>query len=254
VRPRRTEISAQTEKCCLTRQTGRVEFVGQWWQRVIAVDVPLSAVSGWLVFAVAAALVVVAWPLTRTVVTICHEAGHAVAAVLVGRRLAGIRVHSDTSGLTVSRGRPRGPGMVFMLFAGYASASLIGLGVALLAWAGRSSAALWLMVVLLALMLLRMRNFYGALVVLATGAALALASWFAPAPVLVWLAYVVAWTLLLAGPRPVLEVAGNRSPGTDGAQLAKLTRVPRVLWVLAWLLVDVGVLLAGGWLLLPWGR
>lgn len=228
-----------------------MEFLGQWWQRVIAVDVPLSAVSGWVVLGVAAALVVLAWPLTRTVVTICHEAGHAVAAVLVGRKLAGIRVHSDTSGLTVSRGRPRGPGMAVMLFAGYASASVIGLGVAWLAWAGRSAAALWLIVVLLALMLVRMRNFYGALVVLVTGVVLALVSWFAPAPVMAWLTHTVAWTLLLAGPRPVIEVAGNRSQGTDGAQLARITRVPRLLWVLAWLLVTVGALLVGGWLLLP---
>jgi len=228
-----------------------VEFLSQWWQRVSVVDVPLSLASSWVVFGVAVALVVLAWPLTRTVVTICHEAGHAVAAVLVGRKLAGIRVHSDTSGLTVSRGKPRGPGMVFMLFAGYASASVIGLGVAWLVGEGRSAAALWLIVALLALMLIRMRNFYGALVVLATGAGLALASWFAPAPVMSWLASAVAWTLLLAGPRSVVEVAANRSSGTDGAQLARLTRVPRVVWVLAWLLVSVGALLAGGWLLLP---
>jgi hypothetical protein len=242
---------AQPEFCAHAGHTGGVEFLGQWWQRVSVVDAPLSELSAWVVPAVAVALVVLAWPLTRTVVTICHEAGHAVAAVLVGRKLAGIRVHSDTSGLTLSRGRPRGPGMVFMLFAGYASASMIGLGVAWLARAGRSAAALWLIVVLLALMLLRMRNFYGSVVVLVTGVVVALASWFAPAPVLAWLTYGVAWTLLLAGPRPVIEVAGNRSPGTDGAQLARLTRVPRVLWVLAWLLVDVGVLVLGGWLLLP---
>ena len=41
-----------------------------------------------------------------------HEAGHALTAVLTGRRLTGIRLHSDTSGLTLSTGRPSGPGMV----------------------------------------------------------------------------------------------------------------------------------------------
>jgi hypothetical protein len=80
-----------------------VEFLSQWWQRVGVIDAPLTSLASWVVLGVAAALVVLAWPLTRTVVTICHEAGHAAAAVLVGRKLAGIRVHSDTSGLTVSR-------------------------------------------------------------------------------------------------------------------------------------------------------
>ncbi len=50
------------------------------------------------------------WPYTRMLVTITHEGGHAVAALLAGRRLQGIRLHSDTSGLTVSSGRPSGPG------------------------------------------------------------------------------------------------------------------------------------------------
>ena len=54
----------------------------------------------------------VAWPYTRMLVTITHEGGHAVAALLAGRRLQGIRLHSDTSGLTVSSGRPSGPGTV----------------------------------------------------------------------------------------------------------------------------------------------
>ena len=39
------------------------------------------------------------WRLARNIVTIVHEAGHALVAVLVGRRLQGIRLHSDTSGV-----------------------------------------------------------------------------------------------------------------------------------------------------------
>jgi hypothetical protein len=95
--------------------------------------------SSWLVLAtgVAAALAVVVdavWRWSRGVVTIAHEAGHAVAAIATGRRLTGIRLHSDTSGLTLSVGRPRGFGMIVTAAAGYVSPSLVGLaGVALLA-------------------------------------------------------------------------------------------------------------------------
>ncbi|MDT7621592.1 MAG: hypothetical protein QOF99_2493, partial [Pseudonocardiales bacterium] len=59
------------------------------------------------------------WRIARTVVTIAHEGGHAMIAVLTGRRLAGIRLHSDTSGVTVSVGRTTGPGMVLTALAGY---------------------------------------------------------------------------------------------------------------------------------------
>ena len=37
------------------------------------------------------------WRVTRNVITIAHEGGHALLAVLSGRRLSGIKLHSDTS-------------------------------------------------------------------------------------------------------------------------------------------------------------
>ncbi|MBQ1070050.1 M50 family metallopeptidase, partial [Micromonospora sp. D75] len=52
------------------------------------------------------------WRIARNAVTIAHEGGHALVALLTGRRLHGIRLHSDTSGLTLSAGRPTGPGMI----------------------------------------------------------------------------------------------------------------------------------------------
>ena len=41
-----------------------------------------------------------AWRLTGGIVTIAHEGGHAVVAVLAGRGLSGIRLHADGSGST----------------------------------------------------------------------------------------------------------------------------------------------------------
>ncbi len=204
----------------------------------------LSPGESLIAAAAALALVVLAWPLVRTIVTICHEAGHAVVALLAGRKLRGIRVHSDTSGLTVSRGRPTGPGMALTFFAGYPAASVVGLGVAGLAGAGYAAGSLWLLVALLALMLLGMRNFYGAVAVLFTAVGLAVLSWYSPPVAVAWIAHGLAWLLLLAAPRPVIEVAGNRSPGTDAAQLARITVVPRLVWVAAWLVVTAGAIIA----------
>ena len=48
-------------------------------------------------------------------------------------------------------------------------------------------------------------------------------------------AYVVTWFLLLATPRPVVELQGERhrgpGPGSDADTLARLTRVPGLVWV-----------------------
>jgi len=227
-----------------------MDVLGELWTRALAAHPPPSPSVSAAIAAVAVALVLLLWPPVRMLVTVCHEAGHAMVALLVGRTLSGIRLHSDTSGLTLSRGRPTGPGMAAVLFAGYPAASVVGLGAAWLAGAGYAVGLLWLLVLLLALMLLKLRNLYGALVVLATGVLVAVFSWYATPTTAGWLADGLAWLLLLAAPRPVLELASARSPGSDAAQLAALTHVPRVAWVGLWLVLTVGALLLGAtWLL-----
>ncbi|WP_372727074.1 M50 family metallopeptidase [Nocardioides sp.] len=207
-----------------------------------------------------AALVLVAvpgtWSIGRHVVTIAHEGAHAVAAVLSGRRLAGIRLHSDTSGLTVSRGRSSGPGMVVTAFAGYPGPALAGLGAAFLLSERHALAALWLAVLLLALLLVQIRNFYGLYAVGVAGIAVGAVSWWAAEEVQVATAYVGTWFLLIAAPRAVLELQGHRrrsrSRTSDADVLARLTRVPALVWVGSFLLLTLGCLVLGGrWLLLP---
>ncbi len=161
-----------------------------------------------------------AWSLTRHVVTISHEGGHALVAVLTGRRLMGIRLHADTSGVTLSRGKPTGPGMVAMLAAGYLAPAVAGLGAALLLASGHSLALLWLAVGWLSLMLLQIRNAYGLLVLLVCGVGAGLASWYLAGTTLSLLAYLLTWLLLLAAPKPVLELMRQRRRG-PGARLRR---------------------------------
>lgn len=231
------------------------------WQRATTTQPPLP----WTwALALAVAALVVTWSplghrLVRHLVTLLHEAGHALVAALGGRRLSGIRLHSDTSGLTVSHGRTRGPGMVTMLAAGYPAPALVGLGGAALVGQGYAAGWLWALVLTCAVLLLLVRNLYGLWVVLVTGAAVAALSWSASPPVLSAAAYLVVWSLLLAAPRAVVglqrgrrQVLRGRSD-SDADQLARLTGVPAVLWVGLFWLVCVACLLAGGWLLLRTG-
>jgi hypothetical protein len=233
------------------------DLVAEIWRRATSVQpIPPPAVVA-LTAAVALALVVwrAAWPYTRLLITITHEAGHAVAALVAGRKLQGIRVHSDTSGLTVSSGRPSGPGMVAMLLSGYLAPALVGLGAGGLLIAGYSLGLLWLLVILLALMLLQIRNFAGFGIVVVVSVALVLVSWYAAAPVQSGVAYLVTWILLLSAPKPVLELiqmrGRGRTPHSDADQLARLTRVPGSLWTALFLVLNCIGLLLGVALLLP---
>jgi hypothetical protein len=212
----------------------------------------------WLVLATAAVAVAVvltqvSWRLSRHAITIAHEGGHALIAVLTGRRLRGIKLHSDTSGLTLSAGRPTGPGMVFSLFAGYVTPSLLGLlGAALLA-VGRITLLLWVAVALLLVMLVMTRNAYGVLSVLVTTAVVFAVSWFARPDAQAAFAYAGVWFLLLGGVKPVGELQQLRRrgqlPDSDADQLARLTRIPAIVWIAVFALVTAGAAVLGGALL-----
>lgn len=230
--------------------------IESYWDRVSATSPPLP---GWLLAATAllAALLVLQpglWRRSRSAVTIAHEGAHGLAALATGRRLSGIRLHSDTSGVTVSAGRPTGAGMVLTAAAGYPGPGLVGLGAAAMLATGHAVGLLWALLVLLGLLLVQIRNWYGLWSVLVTGALLFAATWWLPATGQSVAAHVVVWFLLLAAPKAVLELQARRrrhgAPDSDADQLAALTRLPGVVWVGLFLLVDVGALALGSsWLL-----
>lgn len=226
------------------------------WGDVTGTQQPLDDRGVVLTAAVAVLLVAVpaVWGVSRHVVTIAHEGAHGFVALLTGRSLQGIRLHSDTSGLTVSRGRPRGPGMVATAFAGYPGPGLIGLGAAYLLGRQHALAVLWLVVLLLALLLLQIRNFFGLYAVAVAGLAVFAVSWWGSGQLQSAAAYVGTWFLLLAAPRTVVELQLRRRQGqartSDADLLARLTRLPGLVWVVVFLAVTLGCLAVGGrWLL-----
>ncbi|TNC24614.1 M50 family metallopeptidase [Amycolatopsis alkalitolerans] len=196
------------------------------------------------------------WRLARNIITIVHEAGHALVAVLAGRRLQGIKLHSDTSGVTLSRGRPSGPGMVLTSLGGYPAPAVLGLGFAALVAADRVTVLLAIAAMLLLGVLVMVRNAYGVLSVVLTASGLAAVALVAGPQVQAWFVYLITWFLLFGGIRPVFELQSKRRRGaardSDADQLARLTGTPAALWVLMLVVITVGCLLIGGaWLLEP---
>ncbi|MDG4793327.1 M50 family metallopeptidase [Micromonospora sp. WMMD1082] len=193
------------------------------------------------------------WRVARNAITIAHEGGHALAALLTGRKLRGIRLHSDTSGLTLSAGRPTGPGMVLTLLAGYLAPPLVGLGGAWLLAGNRITLLLWVAVILLLAMLVMIRNVFGMLSLLITGGAVLAVSWYASPQVQAAFAWTGVWFLLLGGVRPVVELQRLRAqrgmPASDADQLAGITPLPAFFWVVLFGLVNLAVLITGGLML-----
>lgn len=215
------------------------------------------------VLVVGAALVALAvvlargsWRIARSVVTIAHEGGHALVALLAGRTLTKILLHSDTSGVTVSRGRPDGPGMAATTFAGYVTPPLLGLGAAVLVAADAIEAMLGLAIVLLLATLILIRNVFGVVSVVGTGAVVALVIAYGSPDVQYVFACFLTWLLILGGLRTIVEVQRKRlrrrSPDSDADQLERLTSIPARIWVAMFGLVAAGALIGAGRLLVGW--
>ena len=109
-------------------------------------------------------------------------------------------------------------------------------------------------VAVLVCMLIMVRNLYGVLTLVVTGAVVLGVSLRGSPDVQAAFAYAMTWFLLLGAVRPVHELRRQRRRGpgmnTDADQLAWLTSVPAPVWVLVFGLVTIGSLAAGGWLLL----
>ncbi len=208
----------------------------------------------WAAAAAAVLLVVLppTWSVLRHLVTLVHEAGHALVAVLTGRRLNGIRLHTDTSGLTVSSGKPRGPGMIATAAAGYLAPAVLGLVSIALVEGGHTPWALYAGLTTMALMLAFIRNWFGLVVVVLVGAAVALLIWRAPADVQDFAALTFAWFLLVAAPRASVDLWSHRrrvrTRTTDADVLARLTVLPAPVWNLVFIVLTAAMLAGGVWL------
>jgi hypothetical protein len=147
--------------------------------------------------------------------------------------------------------------MVVTCAAGYTGPGLFGLGAAALLASGHAVGLLWALLGLLALLLVQIRNWYGLWSVLVTGGVVFAATWWLPPNGQAAFASLATWFLLLAAPRTVWELQGKRrrrcgAPDSDADQLARLTRLPALVWVGVFLVVDLGALALGvRWLLLP---
>ncbi|MDQ0992963.1 M50 family metallopeptidase [Streptomyces sp. V3I7] len=226
------------------------------WDRLVGSqpDPDPWVVFGTLALALAAVVPPGLWRVSRNAVTIAHEGGHGLVALLTGRTLTGIRLHSDTSGLTVSRGKPHGIGMILTAAAGYTAPPLLGLGGAALLTAGHVTLLLWLATALLLAMLVMIRNAYGALTVIVAGGTFLLVSWLAVPQVQAVFACVAVWFLLVGGVRPAFELQAKRMRGgagdSDADQLSRLTHVPAGLWLFLFHAVSLCCLIGGGrWLI-----
>ncbi|MDO4254309.1 MAG: M50 family metallopeptidase [Kocuria sp.] len=194
------------------------------WAALLAVGVVVATI-----------LVPPAWHAARNVVTVVHEMGHVGAALLCGRRVQGIRLHTDTSGLAITRGSPRGPGMLLTALAGYPAPGVVGAALTWAAVSGRAGAALMLLVAVLVAALLLVRNLWGLLVVLGSLIGAGLVLWRGEEQAVTPLVLVLGLFLAVGSVRAAWDLCAAHLRGdasqSDAVSAAQASLLPAAAWL-----------------------
>nr|WP_246211573.1 M50 family metallopeptidase [Phytoactinopolyspora alkaliphila] len=182
------------------------------------------------------------WNVIGYPVTIVHEIGHALAALVAGYRLHGITVNNDMSGATNFAGKGTFR-VLWTLWWGYPAPAVAGAG---LMWAvseGWAQVALWVLVVGLTLTFLLSRSWHTVGVVVATGAFLGLVAWYGEAWVQNAVVFAFAWLLIVGSVRGWWAVTRSHLTRrgvhrSDAYMLGRRSRVlPGVFWLFTFLVV-----------------
>lgn len=173
-----------------------------------------------------------------------REGAHALLAFFLGFSVAEIVLDRHSGGTTKIAGE--GLRLILVLVLGYLGPSLFGLGAALIISRGHPAAVIWLAAFLLVLMMFLIARSFGYLSVPVAILFLVGVLRFWHGRPEVFIAYGLAWLLLLSGLRHAV-IDGIKAE--DAHRLRKTTFMPRALWALVWIAGSGLALIVGGNLL-----
>lgn len=182
------------------------------------------------------------WKISRNVITVAHEGGHALIAKLTFRKVSGIKLNYNTSGVTITKGKQYGLGAILTTMAGYIAPALMALGLSFLLSNGYIRLTLFIVLILLFLMLIMIRSLWGIVIMLPLTAGFYYL--FTQVPYLQVFVLMLLTSFLIVGSlKPIIELYIQRQESRDRAndadQLQKLTLIPYHFWILFFLIVSV---------------
>lgn len=190
---------------------------------------------------------------TKFVLVIAHEGGHAIVGVALLNSIKRIVFNREGGGGTEFVNAPRWPLVILVGFAGYAGPSLFGLVAAWLLLHSHPEMVVWGSMAFLVLMLFAVRGWIGWVVVPLLLAVLFFVATRVEPGGLTLFAYVWTWFLLIAAVQRMLVYLGAKTyliEASDTARLAKATLLPTELWAFAQLIGTSAALVWGGSMLL----
>ena len=216
------------------------------------VTAPAGALSYAMAFtglAVALVLVLGLWEIAGHADTIAHEGAHVLGMILFERGVSGVTIDYERGQHVGATSPPQNTSFFSVLatIGGYYGPPLFGLLGAALLVHGSATGVLWVFLLLLGGLLLLVRNLFGALIVVGTGALFYLTVTYGSATAQILVACSWGWLLLISGVVTAIEHFGG---GGDYDILRRHTLIPGFVWATLSVVVALGALWYGGsWLL-----
>lgn len=226
-----------------------MDLLAQWWDRIVGgfsrsqpPELSLTEVGIILLIAAAFSVPRITWRYFGLFSTVIHELGHAFAALTTGRRVTGIRLNFDHSGVTTSFGRP-GWRTAWATFWGYPTPAVVGTVLVWAGFAGWAPAALSVGALVLLASLLFIRNAGGVLILLvAVGVSAVLVLWV-PVDFAGHAVVALGVALLVGAVRDFVKVTSAHvrrrrdRAQSDAHLLSRSTGVPAPVWLLLFAVV-----------------
>ena len=201
------------------------------------VTIPLPVAVAILVAAAALSVPRVSWQYFGLFATLVHELGHAVAAILTGRAVHGIRIRRNHSGDALSSGRGVFGTVVSGVF-GYPAPAIVGAAQLWSVFTGYTAIALFAGGIVLILTLFVIRNVFGLVVVFVSAAISALLWFFTTSTAQGYALLVIGIALLVGAVRALGTVIGvhvrhrDQLSSSDAYLLYRRTGIPSPIWLL----------------------
>jgi hypothetical protein len=183
-------------------------------------------------------LVVLTGTWAGSLVTVAHESGHMIGALLTLRDHDGFQLQDDGSAFTlVSRPRWSFGGLI-AAFAGYPMPPLLGLGGATVIAGGNAWAVLWSALALLLWAFMQARNALANVVTLLASIGVGWVALAGNPELKAGIAVGLVWLMLIGGAFDSTTRL-SRAAKSDAEYMSRWTLVPRIAWHGVWALIGL---------------
>lgn len=185
--------------------------------------------------AIVSVLALIKSPLKRWanyIETMFHELGHAIIGILMGQKLKGFKLYSNTNGATITITNKHGLRTTLTQLSGYPAPIIFGVLGIISSYFNNEEVALWAMIIAASFMILFIRNAFGLIpLVMVIGLSL-LGIYYSNQITQTFIILFISWLLLFRGTISIVQLWRFLPEGSDVHDLSIRVGFKERFWII----------------------